>query len=139
MRSYNYVFDITPDFEEVQFRIRAIDFDQQSYEGRRNIYLPQFFKENFQFVKLVQEKLTPESVDQYKKEERTLIARRSRSSNHRLNALLDIMSKDEISTPEKIEQLKKEMTQHYSDDTFLHINSMGDIVRLSLDILQKSK
>lgn len=40
MRSYNYVFDITPDFEEVQFRIRAIDFDQQSYEGRRNLYLP---------------------------------------------------------------------------------------------------
>ena len=30
MRSYNYVVDITPDFEEAQYRIRAIDFDQQS-------------------------------------------------------------------------------------------------------------
>ena len=46
MRSYNFVFDITQDFDDIQFRIRAIDFDQQCYEGRKNIYLPQFFKEN---------------------------------------------------------------------------------------------
>ena len=47
MRSYNCVVDITPDIEDYQYRIRAIDFDQQSYEGRKNLYLPQFFKENF--------------------------------------------------------------------------------------------
>jgi hypothetical protein len=35
MRSYNFVVDITPDIEDVQYRIRAIDFDQQSYEGRK--------------------------------------------------------------------------------------------------------
>jgi hypothetical protein len=46
MRSYNFVVNITPDIEDYQYRIRAIDFDQQSYEGRRNLYLPQFFKEN---------------------------------------------------------------------------------------------
>jgi len=39
MRSVNYVVDITPDFEEVQYRVRAIDFDQQSYEGKGSIYL----------------------------------------------------------------------------------------------------
>jgi len=135
MRSYNYVFDITPDFEEVQFRIRAIDFDQQSYEGRRNIYLPQFFKENYQFVKLVQEKLSPESVAQYKKEERTLIARRSRSSHARLHELLDIMAIDEISSPEKTEQLKTELAEYYGDRTFLHCKTMGELVRHSLEIL----
>ena len=46
MRSYNFVVDITPDIEDYQYRIRCIDFDQQSYEGRKNLYLPQFFKEN---------------------------------------------------------------------------------------------
>ena len=46
MRSYNFVVDITPDIEDFQYRIRAIDFDQQSYEGRKKMYLPQFFKEN---------------------------------------------------------------------------------------------
>ena len=44
MRSYNYIVDMTPDFEEIQYRVRPIDFDQQSYEGRRSFYLPQFFK-----------------------------------------------------------------------------------------------
>ena len=28
-----FVFEITPDFDDFQFCIRAIDFDQQSYEG----------------------------------------------------------------------------------------------------------
>ncbi len=46
MRSYNFVVIITPDFEDAQIRIRAMDFDQQSYNGRKNYYLPQFFKEN---------------------------------------------------------------------------------------------
>ncbi|MGN6568931.1 MAG: hypothetical protein ACTHJ0_13305, partial [Flavipsychrobacter sp.] len=50
MRSYNFVVNITPDIEDYQYRIRAIDFDQQSYEGRKNMYLPQFFKENYPFV-----------------------------------------------------------------------------------------
>ncbi len=32
MHSSNFVVDVTPDFEETHYRIRAIDFDQQSYE-----------------------------------------------------------------------------------------------------------
>ena len=37
MHSSNFVIDITPDFEEISYRLRAIDFDQQSYEGRKSI------------------------------------------------------------------------------------------------------
>lgn len=40
MRSVNYVVDITPDFEEVQYRVRPIDFDQQSYEKRGKRIFP---------------------------------------------------------------------------------------------------
>jgi hypothetical protein len=36
MRAYNFIVDITPDIEGSQYRIRAIDFDQQSYEGRKS-------------------------------------------------------------------------------------------------------
>ena len=36
MRSYNYVVVVTPDFEGAQLRIRAMDFDQQSYDGRKS-------------------------------------------------------------------------------------------------------
>ena len=52
MRSYNYVIVPIHDFDHVVYRIRAIDFDQQSYEGKFNVYRPQFFKENFKMVEL---------------------------------------------------------------------------------------
>jgi len=46
MRSYNYVIVLTHDFDRIQYRIRAIDFDQQSFEGNPKVYKPQFLKEN---------------------------------------------------------------------------------------------
>ncbi len=137
MRSYNYVFDITPDFEEVQFRIRPIDFDQQSYEGKKTLYLPQFFKENSVLVQLTLSLLTPETIRQYQKEERTLIGRRSISSHHRLNHLVDVMDRDLISPKEKVVQLGKELAVHYKDVSFLDCTSMGEIVRNSLRIISE--
>src|SRR4029079_18218242 len=65
MRSYNFVVNITPDIEDYQYRIRAIDFDQQSYEARKNLYLPQFFKENFPLVDLTMQHLNKDSIEQY--------------------------------------------------------------------------
>ncbi len=64
MRSYNYVIVPTHDFDHVVYKIRAIDFDQQCYEGKFNIYKPQFFKENYKMVALVTEKFQAESIDQ---------------------------------------------------------------------------
>ncbi|HTN44874.1 MAG TPA: hypothetical protein VL098_00900 [Flavipsychrobacter sp.] len=135
MRSYNYVFDITPDFEEVQFRIRAIDFDQQCYEGRKNIYLPQFFKENYPLVKLVQERLSSENIEQYQQEERALMVRRAKAASRQLNDLLKVMSYDTISQTEKVISLREELAAHYQVSEFRSCNSMGDIVTLSLDQL----
>ena len=134
MRSYNYVFDITPDFEDVQFRIRAIDFDQQSYEGRRNLYLPQFFKENAALVDLVKKHINQEVIKQYQSEERTLIARRIISSRQQLKALLIAMEQDVIAPDEKIQQLKEELSNHYEID-FSSCKSMGDILRHCLNML----
>jgi hypothetical protein len=134
MRSYNYVFDITPDFEDVQFRIRAIDFDQQSYEGRKNLYLPQFFKENTALVGLVKKHINEEVIKQYQSEERTLIARRILSSMEQLTALIAVMEQDPISPPEKIEMLKQELSKHYAAD-FSSCKSMGGILRHCLNML----
>src|SRR6478672_12077460 len=69
MRSYNFIVNMTPDIEDIQYRIRAIDFDQQCYEGRKNLYLPQFFKENNKFVGLAQKYLDHSSIKQYQAEE----------------------------------------------------------------------
>lgn len=135
MRAYNYVIDITPDFEDEQYRVRAIDFDQQSYEGRRSMYLPQFFKDNRAVVDLCTQLLTPETQRQYQTEERTLMARRARSERYRLKALLDVMRGDELSSASKTRQLSQELNQHHRTTQFDHCRSMGDVVRWNLKVM----
>ncbi|GHA76460.1 hypothetical protein [Pontibacter akesuensis] len=132
MRAYNYVVDITPDFEDEQYRVRPIDFDQQTYEGKKTMYLPQFFKDNNVIVELVLQLLKPDVVKQYQNEERTLMFRRLRAARYRLKDLIDCMRNDVISTPEKIEQLKQELAKHHKQDEFLKCQNMGDLVRLHL-------
>lgn len=139
MRSYNFVVDITPDIEDYQYRIRTIDFDQQSYEGRKNLYLPQFFKENYPYVELCQTHLNKESIAQYQAEERTLITYRLASSRYRIKEILDIMAKDEISSPEKTAQLKNELNEYLQTSVFSKCHSMGQIVKRHLkQTLQKN-
>jgi hypothetical protein len=147
MRSYNFVVDITPDIEDLQYRIRAIDFDQQSYEGRKNLYLPQYFKENLPLVQLCMNNLNRDSIQQYQTEERTMMAFRITDSRYRLMELFNIMCKDKISTTEKIEQLGRELAEFYDNKRFLKARTMGDIVKLNLKqtlrkdmkIIQKAK
>jgi hypothetical protein len=132
MRSYNFVVDITPDIEDFQYRIRAIDFDQQSYEGRKNLYLPQFFKENHALVDLASKLLNRDSISQYQTEERTMMAFRVASTRHRIMDLLTIMSRDTISTPEKTSQLKSELGEYFHTTAFGKCKSMGQIVKINL-------
>ena len=132
MRAYNFVFVITPDFDDYQFRIRAIDFDQQFYEGSKNIYMPQFFKENYPFVELVQKHLNKEVIQQYQQEERAVLARRLKAERHRLKDLRDVLLKEQVSTPEKTKQLALELAVHYQDPIFAKCTSMGQIIDRSL-------
>src|SRR5215210_541624 len=132
MRSYNFVVDITPDIEDFQYRLRAIDFDQQSYEGRKNLYLPQFFKENLSFVDLTLKHLNNDSIEQYRAEERTLIAYRVAAARYRLMDLLNIMSADEITTQEKRNQLKEELEAFFGSSIFGRCKTMGEIVKQML-------
>jgi hypothetical protein len=139
MRSYNFVVNIIPDVEDFQYRIRSIDFDQQSYEGRKNLYLPQFFKENKALVDLCTQYLNKDSITQYQTEERTMMAFRVASSRFRLMHLLNIMSKDQISSPEKLQQLKQELAQAFDAPIFLKCRSMGQLVKRQLkQTLQKN-
>lgn len=132
MRSYNYVIDITPDFDDVQYRIRSIDFDQQCYEGRKNLYLPQYFKENFPLVELGMQLINEKTVKQYQAEERSLIARRLIATRYRIKDLIDCMEEDEISTSEKVIQLREDLAKHHNNDTFLECENMGEVLKLQL-------
>ncbi len=128
MRSYNYVVAVTPDFEDEQYRVRSIDFDQQSYEGRKNIYLPQFFKDNLPVVRLCTSLLNLETMRQYQQEERTLMARRLASSRAELEQLIGCMRLDPLSTPEKIARLRAELGDYHHSRAFRNLETMGDIL-----------
>jgi hypothetical protein len=132
MRAYNFVVDITPDFDDFQFRIRPIDFDQQLYEGQAKMYRPQFFKENFPFVEFALKHFNEKVLLQYQEEERSLIVQRMRSERARLAVLRTALQSENISTPEKIAQLKVELAAHYQDQQFLQCRSMAEILEWSL-------
>ncbi len=139
MHSSNFVIDITPDFEEIHYRIRAIDFDQQSYEGRRAIYMPKYFKQNNPIINIGMQHMTSEVMRQYQIEERALIANRIKAARYVIKDLLDCMELDTISLPENVETLKEELAEYYSNDTFLRCRTMGQLVKKSLKMsLRKS-
>ncbi|WP_172389474.1 hypothetical protein [Sphingobacterium shayense] len=132
MRAYNFVMQITPDFDDFQFRIRAIDFDQQFYEGSPRVYMPQYFKENFPLVKLAMEHLNEKTVLQYQQEERSSIVHRVRSERHRIKDLRDASKLQELSTPENIKQLRDGYGSFFNDASYLKCRTMTDIVELNV-------
>jgi predicted transcriptional regulator len=135
MHSSNFVVDITPDFEDVDYRLRAIDFDQQSYEGRRNIYLPQYYSQNNPIIEIGLKHMTPETVRQYQREERSNIANRLKVERERVDDLLDAMKHDTISNAKNIKKLGKELSKFYEEPEFLECHNMGEIVEMSLEML----
>ncbi|MDT0554184.1 hypothetical protein [Urechidicola vernalis] len=138
MRSYNYVIVPVHDFDQVVYRIRAIDFDQQSFEGKFRVYSPQYFKENFKMVTLVSEKLQGSSIAQYKLEERSIVAKRILSSETRINHLLDCMKKDSISTEANIDLLRQQVFRFTSDIAFKKSNNMGEILETAMDFVTRN-
>lgn len=138
MRSYNYVIIPTHDFDQVVYKIRAIDFDQQSYEGKLNIYRPQFFKENLDMVNLVSDTIQKESVDQYVLEERSAIAKRLLSYNDRMSFLIECMIDADISNDKNIKQLKSNLYDYTLDINFKRSKNMGEILKSALDFVRRN-
>ncbi|MBX9449827.1 MAG: hypothetical protein KL787_08955 [Taibaiella sp.] len=132
MRSYNFVMQITPDFDDYQFRIRCIDFDQQCYEGNMKVYLPQFFKENFQFVKLGLDNLTEKTFLQYQQEEQSSILHRMRSGKRRLADLYAVVRQDQSVPDNNVIRLRAEMAAHFGDPQYLKCQHMADIIKHNL-------
>lgn len=137
MRSYNFVFVVTPDFEESQLRIRAMDFDQQSYNGRKNFYLPQFFKENTPLVRFCLKHLRLETARQYQREEQTLMLQRAMLASERLGLLLHDMARDPIAPKEKVYSLRQGLADHYGRSEYLRCESMGALIRENLESIRR--
>ena len=140
MHAGNFVVDITPDFEKMQYRMRPLDFDQQSHHWKKQVYLPQFYPPNNPIIQLGMEHMSPRTVDQYQREERALIANRLRVSHGRYGTLMDVMREDLIAPPEHVERLGRQLADHYDDPAFTACPTMGELVYASLErLLQRSE
>ncbi|MFT3682781.1 MAG: hypothetical protein QM791_21160 [Ferruginibacter sp.] len=124
MRSYNFVVLSSTG----QFHLRAIDFDQQTYEGKANLYLPQFYKENYGYVQMALELLGTDLIEAIRVEERRKLSAMSKRSAGRLTDLLDVMKKEEISENYKVLLLRKELDEYFKSNDFAQAKTMGDLV-----------
>ncbi len=136
MRNDNFVAEVIPDFDELYFRLRAIDFDQHCYEGNLKIYMPQFFKENNPIINLGLKSMSSVLELQYQKEERTRLLTRVKAARDQLFMLLTAMRKEILSTEENVQSLSAELADLYEDDRFNRATTMGDIVATSLEMLE---
>ncbi len=138
MRSYNYVVTPIHDFDQIIYKIRAIDFDQQSFEGNLKVYNLQFMKENFNMMQMVGKKLENSSVNQYKIEERSYIAKRMISSPDRIQHIIRCMKQDTISFPEHVERLKQDLIEYVGDVEFKKCENMGEILETILIFVKRN-
>jgi hypothetical protein len=74
---------------------------------------------------------------QYQREERMRLSNRVKASQPQLETLLSAMTKDTLSTPEHLTQLKTELAELYQDNGFVFCQSMGEIVQTSILLLEK--
>ena len=133
MRAYNFVVEITQDFDNVQYRLRPMDFDQQSYEGRANMYKPQYYKDNLELVKLAQELMSVDIANQYMRMERVAMKKRYLANRQRTKSLLRRMKREVLSSREHVEQLKTDLAAHHNEPKFLEYREMGSILNLHLE------
>ncbi len=135
MRAYNYVIVVTQDFDQIQYRVRAIDFDQQSYEKRCKIYLPQFYVDNRFYVEMVQRAIPKETLEQYQKEEKSLLKKRYLNDKYQIDSLLEVMKKDRISSESSVENLKHELGKFHKSSLFEGCKNMGEILETNIHVM----
>lgn len=132
MRTVNYVVDITPDFEEVQYRVRPIDFDQQSYEGNISVYRAHMFPDNRPVEELVRAQLNNQTILQYRAEEHLQMSRRAKVERNRLKAILTVMNRTEVAPHSHVVALREALVERYGSHSFEACESMGALTAVHL-------
>jgi len=134
MRSYNFVVLKNGDSAR-PFTIKAIDFDQQCYEGKLNLYLPQFYKENYPYVQLATAFLGDDAIDTIRITERKAMAGHYARNFSQITALLKVMQEEELSEQYKVVSLRKELNKYHHTSIFNHCKTMGSLVKQQLELV----
>lgn len=137
MRSVNYVVKITPDFEDIQYVVKPVDFDQQSYQGKAKTYMAYHFDSNKIVTRLSFRQVNRQSITQYASEERMQMARRISMEKRRLKALLNTMIRDTISPQSHAKQLAAELGELHQTHAFDGIDNMGELTGRHIEWMLK--
>ena len=87
---------------------------------------------------MVKEKLQANSIDQYKLEERSIVAKRFMSFEDRITDLLNIAKQDTISLPEHVSLLKESIFMLTQDIEFKDAPNMGTVLDLTLHFVKRN-
>lgn len=88
-------------------------------------------------VKLVMDKLKPNSIEQYRKEVRSVIAKRLLNSHERYIDLVSILKKDHIAPISHVVELRNALQKLTYDSKFRNCENMGDIAEIGLEFVMK--
>ena len=89
-------------------------------------------------VELVSSRLRDKSIEQYREEERAVLAKRIITSKNRLRRLLKCMSQDTISSEENLHNLRGQLYEYTMDMKFRRAQSMGQIVKTALAFVKRN-
>jgi len=89
-------------------------------------------------VQLVEDKLQESSIEQYKNEERAILAKRIHSAENRIKRLLKIMNDDVIAPEKHVKQLKLELYQYTRDLNFKKAKSMGNLLNATFEFITRN-
>lgn len=134
MRSYNFVV-LKNNNVENPFIVKAIDFDQQCYEGKLNLYFPQFYKENYGYVQMITKLFSNDAIENIRITERKNLAGMIAKNQPQLQALLNVMDKEEISENYKVLSLRKELDEYHHTNVFTRHTTMGSLVKEQLYLI----
>ena len=89
-------------------------------------------------ISVVKEKLSSDSIIQYKIEERSILAKRILSAGTRLDKLINIMVSDTVTKPENLKNLSAELYKFTKDTAFKEIGSMGEVMQASFSFVLRN-
>lgn len=87
---------------------------------------------------MVETHLEESSIEQYRLEERSQVAKRLITSQKRFRMLIRCMIKDKISSRENVLQLRKELVDYTKDIKFRRAKTMGHILKTALDFVKRN-
>src|SRR5690606_37269309 len=91
-----------------------------------------------QMVKLVADKLQESSIEQYRREERSLMAKRIINSESRYKELMRCILNDKVSETKNVKELRKDLYEFSNLLQFKKARSMGQILKTALSFVKRN-